>query len=165
MLWPAGPRHPGTLPSQWHRFLLFWAGALSRPWVRTLQLVPQHPEEVPFSGALTHTGSLDHRLTGAWSHQNLCPRGSLTPRSCDTTRITGSQTQLNSEDHRKDRLQSDILRAGSTRDNQMAGGKHKNISNRNQGYFKSSEFNSPTIASPGYIHHTWKARFGSKNHF
>jgi hypothetical protein len=32
----------------------------------------------------------------------------------------------------------------------MAGGKHKNISNRNQGYLASSESNSPTIASPGY---------------
>ena len=33
----------------------------------------------------------------------------------------------------------------------MAGGKHKNISNRNQGYLASSEPNSPNIASPGYI--------------
>ena len=33
----------------------------------------------------------------------------------------------------------------------MAGGKHKNISNRNQGYLASLEPNSPTIASPGYI--------------
>ena len=32
----------------------------------------------------------------------------------------------------------------------MVGGKHKNISNRNQGYLASSEPNSPTIASPGY---------------
>jgi hypothetical protein len=32
----------------------------------------------------------------------------------------------------------------------MAGGKHKNISNRNQGYLVSSEPNVPTIASPGY---------------
>ena len=32
----------------------------------------------------------------------------------------------------------------------MAGGKHKNISNRSQGYLASSEPNSPTIASPGY---------------
>jgi hypothetical protein len=33
----------------------------------------------------------------------------------------------------------------------MVGGKHKNRSNRNQGYLTSSEPNSPTIASPGYI--------------
>jgi hypothetical protein len=32
----------------------------------------------------------------------------------------------------------------------MAGGKHKNRSNRNQVYLASSEPNSPTIASPGY---------------
>jgi hypothetical protein len=32
----------------------------------------------------------------------------------------------------------------------MAGGKHKNRSNRNQGYLASSEPNTPTIASPGY---------------
>jgi hypothetical protein len=32
----------------------------------------------------------------------------------------------------------------------MAGGKHKNLSNRNQGYLASSELNSPTIASLGY---------------
>jgi hypothetical protein len=32
----------------------------------------------------------------------------------------------------------------------MAGGKHKNISNRNQGYLASAEPNSSTISSPGY---------------
>jgi hypothetical protein len=32
----------------------------------------------------------------------------------------------------------------------MVRGKHKNISNRNQGYLASSEPSSPTIASPGY---------------
>ena len=32
----------------------------------------------------------------------------------------------------------------------MAGGKHKNISNRNQDYLASSEPNTPTIASTGY---------------
>jgi hypothetical protein len=32
----------------------------------------------------------------------------------------------------------------------MAGGKYKNISNRNQGYLASSEPNSPTIGNPGY---------------
>jgi hypothetical protein len=88
----------------------------------------------------------------------------LTSRSSDTTRIsgsqdpkiTGSQRQLNSEEfyhnqsHGKDRLQSDIARAGSTRENQMVGGKPKNRSNRNQGYLASSECNFPTISSLGY---------------
>ena len=32
----------------------------------------------------------------------------------------------------------------------MAGGKHKNRCNTNQGYLSSSQPNSPTIASPGY---------------
>jgi L-2-hydroxyglutarate oxidase LhgO len=32
----------------------------------------------------------------------------------------------------------------------MAGGKHENRSNRNQGYLASSETNSPTITCPGY---------------
>jgi hypothetical protein len=41
------------------------------------------------------------------------------------------------------------VRAGSTRDNQMAEGKCKNISNRNQGDLASSEPNSLTIAIPG----------------
>jgi hypothetical protein len=33
----------------------------------------------------------------------------------------------------------------------MEGGKHNNISSRNQGYLASPEPNSPTIASPRYI--------------
>jgi hypothetical protein len=71
-------------------------------------------------------------------------------------RVTGTQRQLNSEklwhnqDYSKDRLQSDIVRADSTRENQMAGVKHKNISNRNHGYLASWEPNSSTIGSPGY---------------
>ena len=32
----------------------------------------------------------------------------------------------------------------------MVGGKHKNISNRKQGYLVSSDPNSPNIGSPGY---------------
>jgi hypothetical protein len=40
--------------------------------------------------------------------------------------------------------------AGSTRDNQIARGKCKNISNKNQSYLASSEPSSSTIASPGY---------------
>jgi hypothetical protein len=67
------------------------------------------------------------------------PRSSYTPRisGLQDPRITGSQKQLDLEefrhnqDHRKEKLQSDIARTGSTRDNQMQGGKHKNISNRN----------------------------------
>jgi hypothetical protein len=99
---------------------------------RIPQPVPQLPEKAPLLGALTSPSPHD-------------PRGSLTPRSSDTPRISGSQNP------RKDRLHPvHIVRAGSTRDNQMAGSKHKSISNRNQGYLASSEQNSPTILSPGY---------------
>jgi hypothetical protein len=92
-------------------------------------------------------------------------RGSLTAKNSDTPRISasqdrriiGSQGKLNSEkfwlnwDWRKYRLQSEISRAGYYWDNQMVGSKLKNRSNRNQVYLVSSEPNSPTIASPGYI--------------
>jgi hypothetical protein len=59
-------------------------------------------------------------------------------RSSDTIRITGRKGS------------SLVERAGSTRDIQMAGGKHTNISIRNQGYLAPSEPNSPIIAIPGY---------------
>jgi hypothetical protein len=52
-------------------FSSVWAGALSRPWVQTLQLAPQHPEAAPLSGTLTHPGLEDHWIPGAWSHQDL----------------------------------------------------------------------------------------------
>ena len=45
----------------------------------------------------------------------------------------------------------------------MAGGKHKNISNRNQGYLASSKPNSPTIASPGYTITLEKQDLGLKS--
>jgi hypothetical protein len=47
-------------------------------------------------------------------------------RSFDIARMTGRTGS------------SQIARAGSTRDIQMAGGKGKSISNRNQGYLASS---------------------------
>jgi hypothetical protein len=49
-----------------------------------------------------------------------------------------------------DRLHSETVRAGHTRDNKMLRGNCKNISNRNQGNLASSEPSSLTIASPGY---------------
>jgi hypothetical protein len=47
-------------------------------------------------------------------------------------------------------LMQETARAGSTRDNQMGRGKHKNISNRNQGYLESSAPSFLIIASVGY---------------
>jgi hypothetical protein len=49
-----------------------------------------------------------------------------------------------------DKSKSETARPANTRDNQMAKGKHKNISNRNQGYLASSEPSSPTMVNPGY---------------
>jgi hypothetical protein len=143
-------------------FQSVWARALSRPWAQTLEPAPQHPETAPLPGALTCPESEDPRIPGVWSHQDLrIPEAAWLPGARAYTgsqdpRIPGSQRQLDLEefwhiqDHRKNRLQPAIARSSSTRDNHMAGGKGKNISNRNQGYVASSEHNSPTIASPGY---------------
>jgi hypothetical protein len=61
-----------------------------------------------------------------------------------------SEEFWHSQDHRKVRLQSDVARAGSISNNQMIGGKHKNISNRSQGYMASSDPSSTNVASLGY---------------
>jgi hypothetical protein len=100
------------------------------------------------------SGSQDNRSLVTSGSQGL--RGSLTAKNSDIARISGSQRKLDSEesrinwDYKKDGLQSDILRAASTGDNQMAGGKHKNRNNKNQCYLVSLEPTSPTIASPEY---------------
>jgi hypothetical protein len=87
-------------------------------------------------------GFQDTSIPGAWSHQDLrVSEEAWLPRT-----LTHPESQhhriMEAQDHRKDRLQSDILRASSTWDNHMAGGKHKNRSNRNQGYLAPSEPNS-----------------------
>jgi hypothetical protein len=46
----------------------------------------------------------------------------------------------------------------------MVRGKHKNLSNRNQGYLASSESSSPTIASPGYPNTPEKQDLDLKSH-
>jgi hypothetical protein len=46
----------------------------------------------------------------------------------------------------------------------MAKGKHKNISNRNQGYLSSSEPSSPSTVSPGYHKTPEKQDSDSKSH-
>ena len=49
-----------------------------------------------------------------------------------------------------DKPQSETATPANTRDNQMAKGKCKNITNRNQGNMATSEPSSPTTASLGY---------------
>lgn len=53
-----------------------------------------------------------------------------------------------SQDHRSDRFQSETARPANTRENQIARGKHKSISNRNQCYSALSKHNSSTTANP-----------------
>ena len=49
-----------------------------------------------------------------------------------------------------DKPLSETVTPANTTDNQMAKGKSKNITNRNQSNMAPSEPSSPTIASPGY---------------
>ena len=83
------PQNPGTqgpLPSQWQGFLPVWASALSKLWVLALLPAPQHQEETWLPVTLTCSGSQDLR-----SLVTPGPRGSLTPRSSEKPRISGSQ--------------------------------------------------------------------------
>ena len=82
----------------------------------------------------------------------LLPGESWSLKSVDT----GLQT------HMRDKLQPETARPTNNRDNQMVKGKHKNLTNRNQGYLASSEPSSPTTESPGYPQHIGKARFRFK---
>ena len=52
--------------------------------------------------------------------------------------------------HRKFKHQTVTTGPTKARDNQMVKGKHRNVTNRNQGNMAASEPNSPTSASPGY---------------
>ena len=77
---------------------------------------------------------------------------SWTSRSADT----GLQA------HRRDKLQAETGRPTNSKSTQMVKGKHKNVTNRNQGYLSSSEHISPTTASLGYPNTLGKERFGFK---
>jgi hypothetical protein len=51
----------------------------------------------------------------------------------------------------RNELQLDTARISNTRDYQMAKGKLKNITNRNQDHLASSEPSMPITVSPGYL--------------
>jgi hypothetical protein len=72
-------------------------------------------------------------------HSQNPPKENWSPRSSDTQAC------------RRDKPQSETARPANTRDNQMARGKGKNTSNRNQGFLVSSAPSSPTTGSPGYF--------------
>ena len=59
-------------------------------------------------------------------------------------------TEIALQAHRRFKHQPVTTGPTNTRDNQMAKGKRRNITNRNQGNMAPSEPNSPTTASPGY---------------
>jgi hypothetical protein len=64
-----------------------------------------------------------------------------------------------------DKPKSKAERPANTRGNQMAKGKYKNISNRNQGYLtSSSEPNSPITANHGYSNTPEKQDYDLKFH-
>jgi hypothetical protein len=65
---------------------------------------------------------------------------------------------------RRDRPQSEKARKANIINNQMARGKGKNISNRNQGYLQSSEPGSPTTVSLGYTNISEKQDSDLKSH-
>ena len=93
-----------------------WTGSL-RAFIlsQEAELRPRPLGIFPTRGELTYRESSNH-----WYSVE-----SWTPRIADTTRLTGSQA------HRRDRLQSETAKPVSTRDNQMARGKYKNVSDRN----------------------------------
>jgi hypothetical protein len=66
--------------------------------------------------------------------------------------------------HRRDKLKPEIARPTNIRDNQMAKGRRKSITNRNQGYMASSEPSSPTTTSPGYPNKQEKQDLDLKPH-
>ena len=76
---------------------------------------------------------------------HLQPRGGASPL-CTLTR--SADTGLHT--HRRNKLQPETDRTSNARDGQMAKGKHKNLTNKNQDYLASSEHSTPTTVSPGY---------------
>ena len=76
----------------------------------------------------------------------------------------GSPRSTGTQACRTDKPQSANARPANTRDNQMARGKGKKLSSRNQGYLASSEPSSPNTASPGYPNTPEKQDSDLKSH-
>ena len=81
-----------------------------------------------------------HLHPGAGQYHSTLPGESQPPRDVETPL----------KDHRRDKHQPESAGPTNTRDNQMANGKHRNVTNRNQGNMVPSEINCPTTASTGY---------------
>ena len=74
-------------------------------------------------------------------------------RATDNTGDRNPRKEIRSHKHKHHQQNT-----RNRRDNQMARGKGKNISNRDQGYLASSEPSSPTTVNPGNSQHTRKVR-------
>jgi hypothetical protein len=60
--------------------------------------------------------------------------------------------------------QLETARPGNTKDNQMAKGKRKSISNRSIDYLASSDPSFPTTVNPGYLNSSEKQDSNLKSH-
>ena len=93
LLGPVGPRHTGTLPDQWHKFLLVCLG-----WYPE-QTLGTNSAAIPTThrGSSTPRSSNMPRIKGYQDPRSLVTpvsqglRGNLIPRSSDTLRISGSK--------------------------------------------------------------------------
>ena len=133
---PAGFRDTGTptlsvapVPSS-----LSWC--LKQIWVLAQHRVPQHSEEAQCSDALTCPGSQD--LSSFITPGFQDPRGSLTPRSSDTPRMSGSQ------DHRMTGSQSD-LDSEEFGYNSITGGKGSSQKQRGQVELEKTRWHKASI--------------------
>jgi hypothetical protein len=102
--------------------------------------------------------------TAIWSPVPPCttfpPRENSSPRNANTPKITRVLIQQRPQAQRLTERQGPVRDCKTSyKNSKMARGKHKNLSNRNQGYMASSEPSFLTTAIPGYPHDTWKARF------
>jgi hypothetical protein len=66
--------------------------------------------------------------------------------------------------HRREKLKPETARPTNTRHDKMVKDKHKNLTNRNQGYMASSEPISPTTESHGYTNTPEKQDLDLKSH-
>jgi hypothetical protein len=82
----------------------------------------------------------------------VLPEEIWSPRSADT----GLQA------HRRDKLKQETARPSNTRDKQRMKGKHRNFTNKNQGYMSSSKTQFSHNINSWIPKHTGKARLGFK---
>jgi hypothetical protein len=139
----------------------------------TVSISRSHGETAGLPGVLTHLkaqvrpplllwvpawGPLDKRTnqqswTGSfWFSSVPCkwPCVTVLHTQIHPSRENWSPRSANKQANKRDKPQLETAWPSDIPDNQMAKGKGKNISNRNQGYLASSEPSSSTTTSPGY---------------